>query len=516
MNSTTITMKYYLRVYIYIASCVCTTLAWTQPEMENCVWTIYTFPEGNKASEGCLKNGQPEGEWKTYFENGQLKSVGFRTDFELSGTWIFFHSNGKKQRSVEYTSGVKNGLEREFNKEGVLLEEMSFLNGMEEGLHSFYTPDGIIEKKIPFTANEEHGIGREYAKDGRIISLLTYHRGHLQTIVQINRLNRNGEKTGTWVIWGSMERKKEEGPYLAGERHGVFKFYDAWGQLDFLEKYDHGELIKDSGDTTPVDLRKTYHPSGKTASTATYSDDLQVGVERVYNEEGELIAGAIFDMDVKIADGITDDKGRKTGSWIWYDDEGRVQSTGDYLLDLKEGEWQFFHPNGQTLQEGSFQEGKLNGSWVWYYPNGEIHRKEFYRRGKEDGLFQEWDASGKLISVGLYESGYKQEKWVVDVSDHKEEGYYLDNERQGTWMHSYPNGSIRFNGEFQSGLPEGKHTYRHPDGLLWKVERYSGGVKNGKWLIYGLNQTLEQTLEYRRDELIKVDGQKIKSRKKKK
>ena len=43
-------------------------------------YQAYTYPNGQIASEGTLRDGKPDGLWKTYYENGQLKSIGKRSD----------------------------------------------------------------------------------------------------------------------------------------------------------------------------------------------------------------------------------------------------------------------------------------------------------------------------------------------------------------------------------------------------------------------------------------------------
>jgi len=63
------------------------------------------------------------------------------------------------------------------------------------------------------------------------------------------------------------------------------------------------------------------------------------------------------------------------------------------------------------------------------------------------------------------------------------------------------------------GVKEGKHEYRDPNGSLVRVERYENGQRSGKWMYYGPQQTLVQTLEYRDGELFKIDGQRINSKK---
>ena len=71
----------------------------------------YSYQNGQIASEGYLRDGKPDGLWKTYYESGQLKSIGKRTDFLLDSTWVFFKENGDTNLVVNYRKDLKNGNE---------------------------------------------------------------------------------------------------------------------------------------------------------------------------------------------------------------------------------------------------------------------------------------------------------------------------------------------------------------------------------------------------------------------
>ena len=72
-------------------------------------YQTFTYPSGQISSEGILRDGKPDGIWKTYYENGQLKSIGKRTDFLLDSTWIFFKETGDTSLIINYRKDLKNG-----------------------------------------------------------------------------------------------------------------------------------------------------------------------------------------------------------------------------------------------------------------------------------------------------------------------------------------------------------------------------------------------------------------------
>ena len=50
-------------------------------------YNVFYYPNGQKSSEGMLKDGQPEGWWKSYNEQGVLVSEGNRKDHLLDSVW---------------------------------------------------------------------------------------------------------------------------------------------------------------------------------------------------------------------------------------------------------------------------------------------------------------------------------------------------------------------------------------------------------------------------------------------
>jgi antitoxin component YwqK of YwqJK toxin-antitoxin module len=512
MNTpTTIALFSKERIILWL-SVLMTTLLSAQENPVECDWTVYTFPNGNKASEGCLINGKPEGRWVNYHSNGIIKSQGDRIDHELSGEWLFFDSAGFKIQSIDYQFGKKQGWEKSYsaNEENVIILETQYQENLKSGWSYEYSENGAIQKAIPYSENLMNGLGKEYASDGRIISILEFSKGYLRSIQKVNRRDEQGKKNGIWKVWNKKTILIEEGKWSNGLKNGIFKYYKGSGELDYLEKYEWDQLIEDDAVTAVIDVRETYHPNGKVATSATYSNGQRIGIYREFDLDGSVNAGKLYANDQIIAEGITTLEGQKQGNWKHYYPSGALHFEGSYSNGLKEGEWNYYAETGELIQTGSYREGKFQNRWKWFYLDGSRHRDESYRRGKEDGLFEEWDESGNLILRGEYESGDKTGEWIQDVNDHKEVGSYVEGEKNGQWIHTYPNGTEQFRGEYIFGEPEGKHIYRSSEGYIQRTQNYSNGQKNGKWMFYGPNQTLQQTLEYKEDVLHRIDGQKVK------
>jgi len=54
---------------------------------------------------------------------------------------------------------------------------------------------------------------------------------------------------------------------------------------------------------------------------------------------------------------------------------------------------------------GFYKEGEKEGEWLFYHPNGQIKIKGNFSQGQEQGEWKTFDESGKLISIDVYKDG---------------------------------------------------------------------------------------------------------------
>ena len=61
-----------------------------------------------------------------------------------------------------------------------------------------------------------------------------------------------------------------------------------------------------------------------------------------------------------------------------------------YLPNGKQdGQWEFYHSNGQLWYKGNYINGNRDGQWESYHSNGQLKYKGNYIKGNEDGLWFE-------------------------------------------------------------------------------------------------------------------------------
>ena len=490
------------------SSSVCAQVESVQPE--GCVWTVYRYPEGGMASEGCLVSGAPEGVWTAYHPSGAMKSRGNRQNHQLEGLWEFYREDGTIERSVEFKAGKKSGWEAVYAADGSVVSRTPGVDDVRSGVAEVYHPNGTLARAFPFVDGLEQGNGREYAEDdGRLISRTVYVRGMQVALEKLNRYGPEGKKAGLWEVLREGGMVQEEGTWRRGERHGVFRFYDTQGKLERMEKYEFGELVIDEETTELLEIKRDLHPNGAVRRVGSYRNGKEHGVFREYSPEGNLVAGTLYVDGVRAGEGITDALGNRIGHWkLWYA-EGGLYAEGPYEAGVREGAWVFYYPDGAVAQKGTYREGAYHGRWVWLYPNGSIHREEEYRNGKEDGVYKEYSPEGGVLVQGEYVRGLRNGDWLIEINDHREQGAYIDGEKSGEWVHTHSSETVIYRGSFVNGMPEGRHTWWYADGTRHVTGLYVGGVQEGRWVYTRPDGTVQREEEYKAGTLRRIDGLKL-------
>ena len=226
-------------------------------------YNILHYPNGKKSSEGYMRDGKPDGYWKTYNEAGILVSQGNRMNFELDSTWQFYDNEGKIVMEINYRNGKKDGIRRIYRQDEII--EENFVNDVKQGLTRYLNPNRKVTKEVFFKDGLENGLAKEYGDDGRIITLITYKNGFITDRELINRYDNNHQKNGLWKYFFPNGVVKKEGYYLHGQENGYFKEYDMDGNLLTTAKYADGVKIyyEDHGSGAAILLTHGYSATSK-------------------------------------------------------------------------------------------------------------------------------------------------------------------------------------------------------------------------------------------------------------
>lgn len=493
-----------------LLSCVCLH-SFSQTESNDSLrFVTYYYEMGAKSSEGYLRNGQPDGYWKSYYRNGNLKAEGNRKKYELEGPWVFYNQQGEKTVEINYEENQKNGLRKTYH-EGQVVKEEPFVDDKLQGYTRHYDMEGRLTREVPFVDGKEKGEGYEYNSEGLIITLLTYKAGVLTKKQNINRKDNQEQKQGLWMEFHPNRKIRVEGTYRDNLKNGYWKYYKPNGDLIRVEKWVMGELQENAKEIAKIEIKRKIDPNtGKLSFKGSYRNGVPEGVHREYNEEGDVVSSKIYENGIVLFEGIVDENGMKQGPWKEYYTTGELKAEGSYKDNLKIGTWVYYYIDGDVEQTGNYLRGMPDGLWTWNYPNGQTWREEEYVMGLEDGPSVEYSDSGSVIAKGEYIDGYREGEWFFEVNDHREIGNYFEGERTGKWKYYYLNEEqLSFEGNFENGLENGRHIWYYPNGKVKRRGDYVAGVKDGIWEYFNENGEQIISIEYEDGKDVKYNGERI-------
>jgi antitoxin component YwqK of YwqJK toxin-antitoxin module len=479
-------------------------------------YQVFKYPNGNISGEGYMRNGKPDGFWKSYYVTGVIKSMGKRTNFLLDSLWVFFDQAGDTVEKISYLYGKKNGYYLKYKKDpsvGLYVWSKELYAGdKREGLAWIYYPDGKIKQSITYNGGKMEGISKEFDKEGSVISLLEYNNDFLVSRERINRTDNAGLRQGEWKEFYPDGGIRNEKTYKDNLLHGYYKEYDLRGKLTLTMLYENGAIVKSNVEDQPdIEIVNRYDNNGKLIYNGPFRNQVPVGVHREYGPDGKVKTAKLYnDSGLLLSEGIVDDAGNRSGKWKDFSPSGKTIAEGQYTDNRRSGIWKFYNEQGKTEQTGSYNNGRPDGLWTWYYENGDILREEEYFQGVRDGNYTEFSRSGEKIAEGQYSDGERNGEWKFKSANSSEEGKYILGLRDGTWKSYYNNGELRFKGNFIQGNADGTHYLYHENGRIKEERSYENGLRQKTWKKYDENGNLLLTIGYRNDTELTINGVKIK------
>ena len=126
---------------------------------------------------------------------------------------------------------------------------------------------------------------------------------------------------------------------------------------------------------------------------------------------------------------VTDELGRRQGSWKYYYPNGEIREEINYVNNLmeghntkyfqggkmqieanylggrKDGEYKRYFLSGQVAVEGEYVYGQRDGKWTDYYEDGQTKSEREYKKGIRDGSWKSYDRKGNLLSDITFKNG---------------------------------------------------------------------------------------------------------------
>ncbi len=288
------------------------------------------------------KEGLQEGEWESYWENGNLHKKGaYREHRAVAGAdgiggsahgpWIVKYENGNTREQGDYLKGLREGSWSFFYDTGKKREVGTFSMGKRDGQWQF------------FDEKERLVTDAVYAKDKEVSA-------------EVRDYYENGTLR-------SVTRRRD------GVSHGECVNYYEDGKKSRLSHYD----------------------SGFCASEIEYYPDEKVHIERKNTKTGQNSSRTEHaeywgDGKVKEKGAYVTDNGdeKRVGRWIVRILPGEARGEGDYVDGQRSGRWTITYASG-AKSVGSYKAGNRDGRWEEYDAKGKAVSWTDYRDDKPVG-----------------------------------------------------------------------------------------------------------------------------------
>lgn len=198
-------------------------------------WTVKYEDGKTTRYTGEFKAGKPIGDFKYYYETGELKStLKFRSDGK-SSYGVFYYTDedgGKKMSEGKYVDQKKDSTWVYYDNVGYKTYSQEFKEDLEDGKKIIYYVSGDKSEVFTYVKGKKEGAWTQYFESGMM------------------------RKTGNYkddVLWGRVtvyngesKKKEQELTYKKGVLHGVCSAYDEFGKLIKDIYFDNGVMLKDS------------------------------------------------------------------------------------------------------------------------------------------------------------------------------------------------------------------------------------------------------------------------------
>jgi len=150
-----------------------------QDLMKNGAVKIYYEDSTTIKAEGRIVKGKREGLWRSYFEDGKIKSSVTFQDGMANGIAFFYFDNDKQTTRVEltYEDNLVTGKYREFYENGNRKALLTFNKGMPDGDAEFYYDSGVIKIEGQYADGVKQGKWKHYNETGELISKDKWKKG---------------------------------------------------------------------------------------------------------------------------------------------------------------------------------------------------------------------------------------------------------------------------------------------------------------------------------------------------
>jgi uncharacterized protein len=441
-------------------------------------YSVYST-DGKLMIQGRYEKGKLNGEWKSFYKNGNPSMINTYIKGELHGKSKLFHPNGKPSQVFNYVNGKLEGEYISWTQAGKLQTKGHHKNNAQDYLWYNYYPNGNIQSESYLQAGEPVGWINSWSVDGKLKrKLKVTEEGGLSAQILFDQQGNvvwtnDFTKSQEFVIKHSNDQILAKSTLTGGLYHGTFTWFHPGGKVMSQWENFNG---KDEGDY------KKYYPDGKIMTTGSFVNDQRHGLWTEYHENGQKKSETLYISGVK--DSI------KTQ----YHENGKISITETWFNDVRDGELIMYDPEGELIIKIIYSNDEITG--YQYMKKGNlievipvIHHDQsiiaYYNNGIksfEKGL-QNFVAHGPTIK-------YFSNGNIMDYKEYKDG--LIDGKSESFW----PNGNPKTSFSCANDLTEGEHITYWENGQVRKITNYLHNEEHGETRYYNRRGNLEKTELY--------------------
>ncbi len=99
-------------------------------------------------------DGKKNGEFKTYYLNGQVEKFGYIIDNENMGEWKYYYPNGQMESKGSFKNNLPEGKWISYYQDGSIKCEGIYMNGKQQSAWTYYNQKGEIINVIFYQDGE--------------------------------------------------------------------------------------------------------------------------------------------------------------------------------------------------------------------------------------------------------------------------------------------------------------------------------------------------------------------------
>lgn len=235
--------------------------------------TKHFFPGGILMAEGKYVNEKRDSVWKFYNAPNALVSEESFKEGKKHGYEKNYNGKGKLVEEKNWKDSLLNGVWRKFYEDGAVQQEGNYIAGKLEGEMKFFYPDKIVAVSGTYLRSLKQGKWTYYNRNGKVISLIENYK--------------KGDLDGYYAEWSEKDgTPKLKGNYKQGKRHDKWTYFDENGKLakdtTFFLGYLHGACTE-------------YYANGNKKSESNYYFSHKTGKWTEWDETGKVTKEETFD-----------------------------------------------------------------------------------------------------------------------------------------------------------------------------------------------------------------------------